>query len=316
MTTCLPTIRQLQYFVAVATTLNFRRAAIKLGVTQPTLTHQVLALESSLGLQLFERSRAGTKLTPSGRELVADAKRTLEQLYVLSERATALSDGPSGTFKFGVTPTLGPYLLPHVLPNIHRRYAALKLHVKEQAPSSLEAGLVAGEYDIILTSLPVQETSLTVKPMFHESLKLVLPADHKLAKKKIIRRRDLADESVLTIEGHHHFHKQIEALCERLGARMMRDYEGTSLDTLRQMVVMGTGIAFLPALYIRSEIHRPRELRIKTVHGESLFRTHALAWRSSSPRSLLFEEFAREIQMLAVDTLADDLDAVASDSMR
>ena len=304
----MPTVRQLQYFVTVAEMLSFRQAALKLRISQPTLTHQILALEACLGLSLFERSRAGTKLTPSGRELLPEAKLTLEHLHGLCEQADALARGPSGTLKLGVTPTLGPYLLPHVLPSLHRRHATLKLHVREQAPSFLEASLVAGDYDVILTSLPVEETSLTVKPLFRESLKLVVSADHRLAKKKAVQRKDLANESVLTIDGHHHFHKQIEALCQRLGARVRRDYEGTSLDTLRQMVVMGTGIAFLPSLYIRSEIHRPRELRIKTVHGESVFRTHALAWRQSSPRSLLFEEFARDIQTVAVEVLADDLD--------
>ncbi|MFK7828647.1 MAG: hydrogen peroxide-inducible genes activator [Congregibacter sp.] len=302
-----PTFRQLQYFVAVATSLNFRKAAAQLRVSQPTLTHQILALESGLGLQLLERSRAGTKLTPAGRELLPDARHTLEQMAILCERATALANGPSGTFKLGVAPTIGPYLLPHVLPHIHRRHAALKLHLREQAPSYLEAGLIAGDYDLILTSLPVEGAGLTVKPLFHEELKLVVPADHRLAEEKTIHRRDLENESVLTIDEHHHFHQQIKELCERLGASMMRDYEGTSLDTLRQMVVMGMGIAFLPALYIRSEIHQPRELRVKTIHGENVFRTHALAWRNSSPRSLLFQEFAHDIQALAIDVRADDL---------
>lgn len=305
-----PTIRQVEYFVAVADSKSFRRAAARLQISQPTLTHQILALEEALGLELFERSRAGTTLTPTGRELLASARRAIEELQGFCDHAASLSRGPGGTYRLGVTPTLGPYLLPHILPPIHRRYAALKLYVRESAPRILEAGLVSGEYDLILTPLPVDERGLTVVPLFHEPLKLVMAADHPLAKKKRIDRRDLAGESVLTIEEHHHFHQQIGQLCERLGAHVLRDYEGTSLDTLRQMVVMGMGVAFLPTLYIRSEIHRPSELRVSSVHGEEIHRTHALVWRKSTPAGRLFQEISAEIRSLAARNLSADVTLV------
>jgi LysR family hydrogen peroxide-inducible transcriptional activator len=303
----LPTLRQLEYFVAVAEASSFRRAAERLQVSQPTLTNQILALEQTLGLSLFERSRAGTTRTAATRELLPGARRVLEASQALVDQAEALSRGPAGTYRLGVTPTLGPYLLPHILPTIHRRYAALKLYVREAAPRDLEAGLADGEHDLILTPLPIGEARLTVQPLFEEPLKLVLPADHRLAGKKRIGRKDLAGEAVLTIQEHHHFHRQIQQLCERLDARVLRDYEGTSLDTLRHMVTMGMGIAFLPALYVRSEIHRPRELRVTTVHGEPVHRTHALAWRSSSPTRQLFQEIANEIRTVAGRALSDDV---------
>ena len=304
--------RQVQYFTAVADALNFRRAATRLRVSQPTLTHQILALEASLEVQLFERSRAGTKLTPAGRELLPSARRILEEVQGLNDRAAMLAKGSGGTYKLGVTATLAPYLLPQILPHIHQRYSSLKLHVREQAPRDLEAGLVAGEYDFILTPMPVGETTLAVRPLFQEPLRLVISAEHRLAKRKLIYDEDLADESVLTIEEHHHFHQQIKELCERLGARMLSDYEGTSLDTLRQMVVMGMGIAFLPALYVRSEIHRPREVRVKKLQGEPIYRTHALAWRTSSPRSSIFEELSIQIRELVGELFAGEVTLVPS----
>jgi LysR family hydrogen peroxide-inducible transcriptional activator len=299
-----PTIRQVQYFVAVADGLSFRRAADKLGVSQPTLSHQILALEESFGIQLFERSRAGTTLTVGARELLPGSRRLLEELRGLCDRAESLSHGPAGTYRLGVTPTLGPYLLPHILPPIHQRYAALKLYVREDAPRNLEAGLVAGDYDLILTPLPVDQANLNVVPLFREPVQLVLSSEHRLAKKKRIGRKELAGESVLTLEEHHHFHRQIQQLCDRLGAHVLRDYEGTSLDTLRQMVVMGMGIAFLPALYIRSEIHDQHELRIVNVYGEEIHRTHALVWRNTSPARQLFREIASEIRDLVKRDLA------------
>jgi LysR family hydrogen peroxide-inducible transcriptional activator len=236
----------------------------------------------------------------------------LEEFQGFIDRADSVARGPSGTYRLGVTPTLGPYFLPHILPVLHRRYTALKLSVREDAPCDLEAGLATGKYDFILTPLPIDDSRLTVAPLFREPLKLTMPADHRLAKRKYIHRQDLAGESVLTIDEHHHFHRQIQQLCGRLGAQLRRDYEGTSLDTLRHMVVMGMGVAFLPALYIRSEIHRPRELRVATVRGESIERTHALAWRASSPARQLFREIADEIRDLASRDLGKELRPVSA----
>jgi LysR family hydrogen peroxide-inducible transcriptional activator len=309
-----PTVRQIRYFVAVAEALSFRKAAVRLEVSQPTLSHQILALEEAFGLQLFERSRAGTRLTPAARELLPNSRRVLEEFQGLCDQSESVSRGPAGTYRLGVTPTLGPYLLPSVLPSIHRRYGALKLYVREDAPRNLEAGLGAGQHDLILTPLPVDQSGLTVVPLFREPLKLVMSAEHRLAKKKRIGRGDLAGESVLTIEEHHHFHKQIQELCGRLKAQTLSDYEGTSLDTIRQMVVMGMGIAFLPALYVRSEIRSPGELRVTTVHGEQIYRTHALAWRSSSPSRQLFQSIAREIRSVVTQDLSKEVKLVPRSS--
>lgn len=307
-----PTIRQVEYFTAIAETLSFHRAAKRLDVSQPTLTNQIVAFEEAVGLQLFERSRSGTVLTAFGRELLPNARRVLEEFQGLIDNAESVSRGPAGTYRLGVTPTLGPYLLPHILPALHQRYGSLKLSVREDAPRDLEIGLADGAYDLILTALPVDDDRLTIAPLFREPLKLVLPADHPLARRKRIHRRDLAGESVLTIDEHHHFHQQIVRLCGRLGAHCRRDYEGTSLDTLRHMVVMGMGIAFLPELYVRSEIHRPMELHITTLRGEVVEREHALAWRASSPARQLFREIAEVIRDLVARELGDELEPTSN----
>ena len=300
-------VRQVEYFVAIAETESFNGAARRLNISQPTMTNQIIALEEALRVQLFERSRAGTVLTPVGRELLSNAHRFLEEHQGFIDRAESVSRGPSGTYRLGVTPTLGPYLLPHILPPLHRRYAALKLSIREDAPRDLEAGLTKGQYDFILTPLPIDNSRLTVVPLFREPVMLALPVDHRLAKRKHINSHDLAGESVLTIDEHHHYHRQIQQLCGRLNAQLQRDFEGTSLDTLRHMVVMGMGVAFLPALYIRSEIHGSKELRIAAVRGEVIERTHALAWRSSSPARQLFREIADEIRALATRGLKKEL---------
>jgi LysR family hydrogen peroxide-inducible transcriptional activator len=159
----------------------------------------------------------------------------------------------------------------------------------------------------------VDEPRLQVVPLFREPLRLVMSSGHRLADEPRIVGSDLVGEAVLSLQEHHHFHRQVEDLCRRLGAHVLRDYEGTSLDALRHMVVMGMGIAFLPALYVRSEIHRPRELRVTTIEDEPVHRTHALAWRRSTPMRGLFADLAAEIRGIALRELSDDLQPVDPD---
>lgn len=301
-----PTARQVQYFIAVAEAEGFRGAAARLGVSQPTLTNQILALEQMLGLELFERSRAGTHLTPAGRDLLPAARRVLEACQGLVDLAATLSSGPTGTYRLGVTPTLGPYLLPLVLPQLHRRYTALKFYVRERTPLELEPGLVNGDFDLILGPLPIDGERLEVVPLFREPLLLVFPSDHRLAARSRVHKRDLQGEAVLAMEEHHHnIHRQVNRVCEEIGARVLRNYEGSSLDALRQMSIMGMGITFLPALYVRSEIGRTHGLRTTKLAGDDLERTHALAWRRGSPAQSLFVELAEEIREFAASQLAE-----------
>lgn len=298
-------LRQLRYFAAVAEYGSFRQAAFKLNITQPTLSNQISVLEELLGLQLFERSRSGTSTTVEGRELLISARRVIEEAQGFSTQAGSLSGGGVGTYRLGVTPTLGPYLLPHILSPIHSRYKDLKLYVREEAPSDLESGLINSQFDFILSTLPIMSKELVVMPLFREPLKLAITKDHKLASKVRINRMDLLGEQVLTISEHHLFHRQISELCEKVGASVRRDYEGTSLDTLRQMVVMGMGMAFLPALYVRSEIRQESELRIADVEGVNVVRNHALVWRNTSPARNFYRQLALEIREIIREKLSD-----------
>ncbi|MEQ8314832.1 MAG: hydrogen peroxide-inducible genes activator [Gammaproteobacteria bacterium] len=298
-------LKQIHYFAAVAEYGSFRQAAARLDITQPTLSNQVASMEKALKVQLFERSRKGITITPQGRELLTSARRIIEEAQGFTSRAAMLSGGGIGTFRLGVTPTLGPYLLPHILNPIHDRYSDLKLYVREDAPSDLETGLLNGQHDLILSTQPIMSNELVVAPLFREPLKLAIARDHRLARKTRINRMDLVGEPVLTITEHHLFHRQITELCERLGAVVRRDYEGTSLDTLRQMVVMGMGIAFLPALYVKSEIRSSKELRVTDVEGINVVRNHALVWRNTSPVRNFYRDLAEQIEQIVMSTLSD-----------
>jgi len=221
-----------------------------------------------------------------------------QEFQGLVDRAGTLLGGEVATYRTGVPPTLGPYLLPHLLPALHRQYAGLRLYVREHVPRDLEEGLRNNLHDFVITPLPVGDSQLTVVPLFREQLRLVMASDHPLAGREQILPEDLQGQEVLSIEEHHLYHRQVAQFCERLGAKVLRDFEGTSLDTLRQMVVMGMGIAFLPALYIASEIRQEDELRCTDVQGDSISRVAAMVWRDRSPSRHLFRELAERIRTI------------------
>ncbi|MEM1187007.1 MAG: hydrogen peroxide-inducible genes activator [Pseudomonadota bacterium] len=290
------TLKQILYFQTVAETQSIRRAADRLDIAQPTLSTQLGALEKSLGVTLFERTRRLTQLTPAGRQLLPAAKQVIAQWHEMQELAHTLSDTAASTHRLGVPPTLGPYLLPNIVPAIHSRFERLKLYVREEPPSQLEIGVAEGRHDLALMPLPLRNESLAVDVLFREPLLLVASREAGLAAGGVLQESDLAGMSILSLDERHLLHQEVQRICERTGALLNRDYEGTSLDTLRQMVVMGMGVAFLPALYIRSEIHRPEELDVIRIEGSHLFREHALVYRAGSPVRHLYQQLAALIR--------------------
>ncbi len=290
-----PTYKQLQYFETIARLLNYRRAAAELHISQPALSSQISTLEESLNVTLLERSRSGTHLTPEGRELLPYARDVLASMRNLRERAAVIRDGHKTTYRLGVPPTLGPYLLPQVMPELHKRYDNLKLYVREQPHGTLLQELRNGTLDLAILPLPVRAEDLVIEALFSEPLHYVVPADHRLAGMPTVQPGELRSERVLTLEAHHHIHSLVNKACQRLGADIELDFEGTSLDTLRQMVVMGLGTAFLPALYIESEMHNPEALYVCQVEGLALSREHGLAWRGATPSRHFFRELAADI---------------------
>ncbi|WP_231757130.1 hydrogen peroxide-inducible genes activator [Microbulbifer elongatus] len=291
--------------MTIASQSSFRRAADELRVSQPALTAQIQALESNLGIPLFERNRSGTLLTPEGRELLEHAKQLILGVREFSQHADLISQGHQSTYKLGVPPTLGPYLLPNVLPALHHRHHKLKLYVREAPPNRLLQSLTEGLYDIAIVPLPVKRDDISVEPLFTEPLKFVVPADHRLAGKAQVTPSQLKGEKVLTLEGQHHFHHQVQEICERLGAQLQRDYEGTSLDTLRQMVVMGLGVAFLPGLYVHSEMHNPEALHVSELRAKPIRRQHGLVWRASAPARRFYRELASDLRAIVAERLGD-----------
>lgn len=280
----MPTLKQLRYLVAVADTLHFRRAAELSHISQPTLSGQLRELEERLGVQLVERSRAKVLLTPVGREIAGRARGILRDVQELIELAKHGQTVLGGMLRLGVLPSLGPYLLPHILPELHQTYPQLKLYVREGMPNALLHGLDEGSLDVLIFPLPVKGADLRIAKLFREPLLIAAARDHPLAQKDLAERADLKGETVLALERGHRLHDQVRELCELYGASLALDYEGTSLDTLRQMTGMGMGLTFLPALYVRSEIPKDGEVAARPLRTRPPSRTLGLVWRRTSAR--------------------------------
>lgn len=292
-----PSIKQLEHFIAVAHWGSFRRAAEELQISQPTITAQIANVEKALSVALFERGRNGATLSPAGRRLLPIAQKVLEELDSLVISAGSARAG-AAMYKLGVKSTLGPYMLPKILPSLHQMHKELRLYVREELPVQLEPQLLSGDLDLILTAFPPNSAALAGEQLLREDIKVVLPKDHPLAEKPVLQRDDLIGQKVLTTEDGHFFTRQVEQFATRMGAEILRDYRGTSLDALRVMVVMGMGIAFLPALYIHSEIRQDDSLVIRDIEGEKIARILGLAWRANSPARLFYRQLAKDMRKL------------------
>ncbi len=301
----MPSIRQLEYLVAIADTLNFRRAAERTNTTQPTLSGQLKALEERLGVQLVERGTSRVMMTPIGAQVVAVARRTLRDINQIHQLAASGGKDLSGVLRLGLPPTIGPYLLPMVLPRLHKSFPNLKLYIREELPDALPRALEEGSLDIVITLLPVPEAELVSHALFREPLYLVVGADHPLANRVSVQPSDLSDQDVLALGPGHQLHHVVVALCEEFGARLRYEFEGTSLDTLREMVVMGLGITFLPGLYVRREILSDPNLKVLELHGRAIYRHVGIVWRKSSPLQASYEQIAGFFSQAVESELAD-----------
>lgn len=290
----MPTLRQLRYLVAVADTRSFRRAAALCHVTQPTLSEQLQGLEARLGVRLVERSRQRVVLSPVGREVAERARGILEGVQDIVDLARAAPGLLEGVVRLGLPPTLGPYLLPRLLPALHERHPALVLEPREGQSRELRARLGDGELDLLLDQLPpADEPDLAVEEVAAEVLLLALPRAHPLAGAGPVRAVDLAGMTVLTLGPAARLDEILAPFCAGCGATVSHDFAETSLDLLRRLVAMGRGVTFLPALYAREEGGEDARLVLKRLAPDPPERRLALLWRRRSPRAEAFRVLAR-----------------------
>lgn len=273
-------LRQLQYVVAVADTLGFHRAARKCGVSQPSLSAQIKQLEEVLGVALFERDRRRVLVTPAGQAVVERARRALREVDDLVATVTHLRDPLSGTLRVGVIPTIAPYLLPDVVPQIHAAYPALRLVFREEKTESVVEELRSGALDLGLVALESDLGELEHAVVGVDPFVVALPQDHALAKRKVVSQSDLDGETVLLLDDGHCLRTQALAVCSKAGARES-ELRATSLATLSQMVSFGAGVTLLPSIAVPVENRRAQLAIRKLSPGQA--RTLVLVWRRDSP---------------------------------
>jgi len=292
----MPTLRQLEYLVAIADLQHFGRAADACHVSQPTLSQQLRALEDRLGVILIERRASGAELTPIGREISARARRLTIEVQDIRDLARRAGERMVGTLRFGVTPTLGPYLMPPIVATLHREQPDLRMHIREGIPEEQALALARGALDMLLGPLPFDSADLEIQPLFRERLFLVAAPDHPLANQAKPQLAQLKGAQVLSLDTRHHLHRQVAAICTELGMVLLRDYEGTSLDSVHQMAASGIGLAVLPELYVRSDVIGRTGVTVLEVEGWAFTRSIAAAWRAGAAYESAYRMIATRIQ--------------------
>lgn len=254
------TLTELRYIVAVARHRHFGKAAESCFVSQPTLSVGVRKLEEQLGLRLFERSRADVIVTPAGERIVAQAAVVLQAAAELEAIAAAAKDPLGEQLVLGVIYTIGPYLVPRLIPGLKKLAPRLSLVVKENFTDALAGELKRGELDAAIMSLPLDDPALIARPLYDEPFQVAMPADHRLASSKQVTPADLSEETMLLLGARNCFREQVVEICPGCGAgggvsgaALQKTLEGSSLDTICQMVAMGAGITILPSTMRISE---------------------------------------------------------------
>jgi LysR family transcriptional regulator, hydrogen peroxide-inducible genes activator len=296
----MPTLRQFRYLVAVAETLSFRRAAEICHVTQPTLSDQIRELEARLKVQLIERTRRKVVMTPIGHDIADRAQRVLRDVQDIIDLADRGRHILEGKLRLGVLPSLGPYLLPLVLPYLRQRYPDLKLYLREDMANKLLQRLEDGDLDLLVFPVPVRQDGFSIAELFREPLWLALPKEHPLSSKDRLEPADLKGLTVLALETGHSLHGTVLSLCREYGANPLLDFATTSLDTLRQMAAMNVGATFLPALYVRAEAREDRQLAVIRFSEPEPSRNIGLVWREKSARSSEYLALATHIRDVLV----------------
>jgi LysR family hydrogen peroxide-inducible transcriptional activator len=278
-------LRDLRYFVALADTRHFGKAAERSYVSQPTLSAQIKKLETYLGVQLIERQPRKVALTETGVKILPIARRIVQESDEIVSLARNEHDPLSGKLKVGLIPTIGPYLLPLITRKLRKQLPRLKLMLYEHQTQPLLEKLRAGDIDLGILALPVPLDGLEARPLYEEDFTLAVPSNNPLAKRTNIKIDDLTGETLLLLEDGHCLRDQALDVCSRIDVKESEDYRATSLETLRQMVAAGLGITLLPKLATRGPFGSGHGLAVKEFSRPVPSRSVGAVWRKSTART-------------------------------
>jgi LysR family hydrogen peroxide-inducible transcriptional activator len=282
------TLRQLRYLDALAETLHFGRAAEICAVSQPALSMQIKELEEELGASLVERRKSGIALTEHGGEIVRRSRAILASVRDLLDYAKHRGRVLSGPLKLGAIPSIAPYLLPGMLPELQRRFPDLSLQLHETITETLVRELIGGDLDLILIALPVDDPEIETLPLFKDRFVLAVRASEGQTAGKDAATKLLAEERLLLLEEGHCLRDQALSFCRLVSPEARESFGASSLATIVQMVAFGHGVTQLPERAVASELHARSDIRLLRFPAPEPSREIGLAWRKTSPRKADF----------------------------
>lgn len=282
------TLTELRYIVAVARERHFGHAADKCFVSQPTLSVAIKKLEDELGIALFERGAAEVTVTPVGQRIVEQAQRVLEETELIRHLAAQGKDELAAPLRFGAIYTIGPYLMPQLIPVLHKRAPKMPLLIQENYTAKLGEMLKNGDLDVVILSLPFAGAGIVTQAVYDEPFRVVMPADHPWAKKTRIPAADLCAENLLLLSSGNCFRDQVLQTCAGVrratSSSIQQSLEGSSLETIRHMVASGVGVTVLPASAAEAGAVPNKLVAVRPFAPPVPSRRVALAWRRSFPR--------------------------------
>ncbi|MDA5193289.1 LysR substrate-binding domain-containing protein [Govanella unica] len=280
-------LRDLEYLVAVADQGHFGRAAEACNISQPTLSMQIKKLETNLNVQVFERGNKSVRVTRIGELILIHARAALREAKEIRRIARSHQDPWSTELTLGIFPTLAPYLLPRIVPEIMKTYPNLKLRLVEDRTPNLIERLSNGDLDMAILALPVAGDHLMSKKLFTENFELAVPNKDPLASRTSVSQLDLANRSVMLLEDGHCLRDQALEICTLVGGRENQEFRGTSLETLRQMVSAGMGVTIMPELAVQPT---SGITYVPFADNPAPSRTIGLTWRKDSGEDVRAEK--------------------------
>ena len=300
----LPTVKQLQYLVALRRYGHFGRAADACFVTQSTLSAGLRELETLLGVTLVERTRRVVRFTALGEKIADKAIRVLRETEELAEMARAQGRPLHGELRMGVIPTIAPFLLPTMLPRLREQWPELKLYLREETSNAACEALHRGQLDCVLLALPFACGEIDSTPLFDDPLFVAYPRGE-APKAASVPACDIDEKRLLLLEDGHCLKDHALSACNRPELRAHAAMMGTSLHTLVQMVDNGLGLTFVPGMAIEAGILAGTSVDARPLRSDYPYRRVALIWRRSSPREAEFLLLATTLRRIAGDLIPD-----------
>ena len=297
------TLTELKYVVALAQERHFGRAAQKCFVTQPTLSLALAKLEDELGIKLFERNKNEVLVTARGQAVVEQAKRVLEEVNKIQGIARGGQDQLAGALRLGVIPTIGPYILPDLIPILKKRAPDMPLVIEENLTGNLAPMLREGDLDVVIIALPFALPGVKTEVVYEEPFSVVVPDGHRWADRKGVKPAELSEENLLMLNSGHCFRDQVLEACPgQPNTALPEGRAGSSLETIRAMVASGLGISVLPTSALTSR-YATRMVKVVPFTTPIPSRKVALAWRASFDRPAAVAVLAEAIRTIKMPCL-------------